>query len=158
QPSGNAPAVGATDLRYADPSQGNTLPVQTQTTIGDLLTASGVSWAWYATAWTAAVADGSQPAAAARPVLSTPAPPRRNPACQAHHPPFNYYAAFDPATQAANRAAHLKDYGDLVSAAAAGTLPAVAFYKPTGYVNQHPGYANIDDADAHIAGLVSALQ
>jgi acid phosphatase len=37
-------------------------------------------------------------------------------------------------------------------------LPAVAWYKPTGAVNMHPGYANIDDADAHIASLITALQ
>jgi acid phosphatase len=158
QPSGNAPPGGATDLRYSDGSLGNTLPPQTQTTVGDLLSAKGISWAWYATAWTAAVADGAQPAGAARTVIYTPSSPRGNPDFQAHHHPFNYFSAFDPATQAANRNAHLKDYGDLVSAAAAGTLPAVAFYKPTGYVNQHPGYANVDDGDAHIAGLVGALQ
>jgi acid phosphatase len=32
------------------------------------------------------------------------------------------------------------------------------FYKPTGYVNQHPGYANAADGDAHIGGLVDKLQ
>ena len=29
---------------------------------------------------------------------------------QAHHQPFNYYAAMDPVAHAAERAAHLKDY------------------------------------------------
>ncbi len=56
------------------------------------------------------------------------------------------------------RAAHLKDYDDLVAAATNGTLPAVAFYKPQGNLNQHPGYANVSDADAHIAQLVSTLK
>jgi acid phosphatase len=158
QPSGNFPAVGAADPRYADPLAGNTLPAQTQVNVGDLLSARNISWAWYATSWTAAVADGTQPAGSTHSVIYTPSTPRGNPDFQAHHHPFNYFAAFDPATQGANRAAHLKDYNDLVSAAGAGTLPAVAFYKPTGYVNQHPGYANLDDGDAHIAGLVTALQ
>jgi acid phosphatase len=158
QPSGNQPPVGASDLRYANPAAANTLPVQTQTTIGDLLTAQGVDWAWYATSWTAAVADGSQANGVARTVIYTPSTPRGNPDFQAHHHPFNYYAAFDPATQASARAQHLKDYTDLVSQAGAGTLPPVAFYKPTGYVNQHPGYANLDDGDAHIAGLINALK
>ena len=45
-----------------------------------------------------------------------------------------------------------------MAAAAAGSLPQVVFYKPTGNVNQHPGYANIGDGDAHIADLVSKLQ
>ncbi len=77
---------------------------------------------------------------------------------QAHHQPFNYYADLDPVTHAADRAAHLKDYTDLVADAAAGTLPAVAFYKPQGNLNQHEGYANVADGDAHIADLVAKLQ
>src|SRR5215468_6750601 len=158
QPSGNFPAAGATDLRYANPSATNTLPPQTQTTVGDLLTAQGVGWAWYPGSWNAAVIDGEQPAGSAHTVIYTPSTPRGNPDFQAHHHPFNYYAAFDPATQADARAAHLKDYSDLLNDAGAGTLPPVAFYKPTGYQNQHPGYANVDDADAHIANLIGALQ
>jgi acid phosphatase len=59
---------------------------------------------------------------------------------------------------AADRAAHLKGYNALVGQITAGTLPPVVFYKPTGYVNQHPGYANIDDADAHISDLVNKLK
>ena len=45
-----------------------------------------------------------------------------------------------------------------MSDATAGTLPPVVWYKPTGNVNQHPGYANVDDGDAHIADLVSKLK
>jgi acid phosphatase len=158
QPSGNFPATGATDLRYANPAASNTLPPQTQTTIGDLLTGAGIDWAWYATSWDAAVADGTVAAGGTHSVIYTPSTPRALPDFQAHHHPFNYYAAFDPAAHGADRAAHLKDYTALVSQAAGGTLPPVAFYKPTGGVNQHPGYANIDDADAHISDLVNKLK
>jgi acid phosphatase len=158
QPSGNFPASGATDLRYADPAGSTTLPPQTQTTMGDLLTAQGVDWAWYATSYNAAVTDGTQAAGSTHTVIYAPSTPRGNPDFQAHHHPYNYYARFDPAAHPAERTGHLKDYNDLVSAAAAGTLPAVAWYKPTGYVNQHPGYANIDDGDAHIADLVNKLK
>jgi hypothetical protein len=52
----------------------------------------------------------------------------------------------------------MKDYTDLVADAAAGTLPAVAFYKPEGFYNQHPGYANLTDGDSRIADLVAKLQ
>jgi acid phosphatase len=159
QPSGNRPLdANGNDLLYAAPAAATTLPPQTQTNIGDLLTASGVSWKWYAGSWNAAVADGTQPASVARTVIYTPSTPRGNPDYQAHHAPFNYYANFDPVTHAADRAAHLKDYNDLVADAAAGTLPAVAFYKPQGNVNQHEGYTNLDDGDAHIAALIAALQ
>jgi acid phosphatase len=157
EPSGNPPQSGASDVRYADPTAGNTLPPQTQTTIGDLLGAAGVGWAWYAGAWDAATADGPLPLAS-RTVIYTPSTPRAAPDFQAHHHPFNYYSAFDPATHAADRTAHLKDYNALVSDISAGTLPAVAYYKPTGNVNQHPGYANVDDADAHITDVVNKLK
>jgi acid phosphatase len=158
QPSGNFPAVGAPDLRYSDPAAATALPPQTQTTVGDLLTAQGIDWAWYATSWDAATADGTVPAGSTHSVIYAPSTPRGSPDFQAHHHPYNYYAAFDPATHAAARTQHLKDYNTLVSQIAAGTLPPVAYYKPTGNVNQHPGYANVDDADAHIAALVNMLK
>ncbi len=60
QPSGNAPVANAVDLRYANAAASTTLPPQTQTTLGDELTAKGVTWAWYAGAWDAATADGMQ--------------------------------------------------------------------------------------------------
>ncbi|NHN21089.1 acid phosphatase, partial [Bacillus amyloliquefaciens] len=42
--------------------------------------------------------------------------------------------------------------------AAAGTLPAVTFYKPIGQQNQHPGYANVTAGDAELVDTVRALQ
>ncbi|MDB5988249.1 MAG: acid phosphatase [Nevskia sp.] len=159
QPSGNAPAdASAASLPYANTAAATTLPPQTQTNIGDLLTAKSVSWKWYGGSWNAALADGMQDPASPRKVIYTPSTPAASPDFQPHHQPFNYYAEFDPATHAADRTAHLKDYTDLVADAAAGTLPAVAFYKPQGNLNQHEGYANIADGDTHIADLVSKLQ
>jgi acid phosphatase len=162
QPSGNAPAAGATgnDLLLANPAAASTLPPQTQTTIGDQLTAATppVDWAWYATSWTAAIADGTQDSTKARSIIYTPNTARGVPDFQPHHHPYNYQARFDPVAHADDRTAHLKDYSDMVTAITAGKLPPVAWYKPTGNVNQHPGYANIDDGDAHIADLVAKLQ
>jgi acid phosphatase len=159
QPSGNQPvdAIG-NDLRYANPAANTTLPPQTQTNIGDELTAAHVSWKWYAGSWNAAIADGTQAPGAARTVIYTPSSARGAPDYQAHHAPFNYYSEFDPVAHGADRAAHLQDYTDLVADAAAGKLPAVAFYKPQGNLNQHEGYANLDDGDTHIADLVAKLQ
>lgn len=147
QPSGNKPAATDTTGLYADPAKATTLPPQTQTTIGDLLSAHGISWAWYAGAWAKATQD---PTAIYNNTV---------PNFQAHHQPFNYYANFDPVTQAANRGAHLKDFdSQFLQDAAAGTLPAVAFYKPQGNLNQHPGYASVTDGDAHIASVIAQLQ
>jgi acid phosphatase len=157
QPSGNPPAAGASDL-YADPSKATTLPPQSAPTIGDRLDAKHVPWAWYSGSWNAALADGRRPPAQVRRAIYAPPTPGGSPDFQPHHQPFNYYAEFDPTTGALARAAHLKDYADLIADAAAGRLPAVAFYKPQGNLNQHPGYATIADGDAHIADLVAKLR
>jgi acid phosphatase len=158
QPSGNFPAAGATDLTVADPGAATTLPPQTQTTIGDQLNAKSVTWAWYATSFNAALADGEQASGSTHTVIYTPSTPRGNPDYQTHHHPFNYYAAFDPATHAADRTTHFKDYTTLLTDITGGTLPSVVWYKPTGGVNQHPGYTNVDDGDSHIADLVARLK
>jgi acid phosphatase len=163
QPSGNGPVdVTGTDALYANTTKPTTLPPQTQTNIGDLLTAKSISWKWYGGSWNAALNDGIQDPATPRTVIyagnSNGVATTTNVDFQPHHQPFNYYASFDPATHAADRAAHLKDYTDLVADAAAGTMPPVAFYKPEGVFNQHPGYANATDGDARIADLVTKLQ
>jgi acid phosphatase len=161
QPSGNAPAAAAS-AAYADTTKATTLPPQTQANIGDMLAAKNVGWKWYGGSWNAALTDGMQDASITRTTIyagnsngvSTTAAVDFQP----HHQPFNYYANLDPATHAADRTAHLKDYTDLVADAAAGTLPPVAFYKPEGVYNQHPGYANLANGDQRIADLVAKLQ
>ncbi|MGO9036744.1 MAG: acid phosphatase [Steroidobacteraceae bacterium] len=158
QPSGNGPAAGDTSGLYADPALATTLPAQNEPTIGDRLSAKNIGWAWYAGSWDAAIADGRRPAALARQVIYAPDAPAAGPDFQPHHQPFNYYANFDPATHPVERAAHLKDYRDLIADINAGRLPPVTFYKPQGNLNQHPGYASITDGDAHIADLVAKLR
>lgn len=144
QPSGNKPAPGGNPA-FADPAKPNTLPPQTEPTIGDLLSANGISWAWYAGAWQATL-DGAN----ASPV----------PNFQYHHQPFNYFAAMAPGSAA--RAEHLRDGGlgggRFVNAIDAGGLPQVAFYKPQGNLNEHAGYADVLDGDRHIAEIVAHLQ
>jgi phospholipase C len=144
QPSLSAPPPGG-DKALADPSLPSTLPPQTQQTIGDLLSAKGVTWAWYGGAWQASL-DGPMK----RPV----------PNFQTHHAPFNYYASMAPGTPA--RAEHLRDGGldgvEFIKAIDAGTLPQVAFYKPQGNLNEHPGYADIRSGDLHIASVVAHLR
>ena len=149
QPSGRAPLPGG-DPRWADPAQPTTLPPQTAPTIAERLDARGVTWAWYAGGWDAVSAGTA---------LS-----RRNiyggeRQFQPHHQPFNYYARFDPRTHAGDRAQHLLDFdARFLADAAAGRLPQVAFYKPQGVLNQHPGYASVASGDDHIADVVEQLQ
>lgn len=144
QPSPIPPAKGG-DPRFADPAKPITLPPQTEKTIGDLLTAKGVGWAWYSGAWQAAL-DGNR----GHPV----------PNFQFHHQPYNYFANYAPGTEM--RAMHLKDGGmngvEFLAAIDAGKLPQVAFYKPQGNLNQHAGYANVMSGDEHIADVIAHLQ
>jgi len=144
QPSAVKPAPGG-DPAMADRANPSTLPPQTEQTIGDLLSAKGVSWAWYGGAWQAALSGSN-----GRPV----------PNFQYHHQPFNYFASMAPGT--AERAKHLKDGGlggaGFMQAIKAGALEQVAFYKPQGNLNEHAGYADVQSGDAHIAGLIAQLQ
>lgn len=150
QPSSNAPAGADGSHLYADPAKANTLPPQTQKNIGDMLTSKNIDWAWYAGAWNSTTANATS---ATRGSFANP------PNFQFHHQPFNYFAEMDPVTNPAYRAAHLKDYDtQFVADVAAGTLPPVAFYKPQGNLNQHPGYASVADGDAHIADVIAKLK
>ena len=157
QPSGIAPASGGLPV-LADPKgnerMGEPLPPQTAKTIGDTLSAKEVSWAWYAGGWNAALADGMQEPAARRNHIYNQGPDSYK--FQPHHQPFNYHARFGPGTP--DRAQHLKDGENLMADIAAGTLPAVSFYKPAGRDTQHPSYTDIMSGDAHIAGVLEKLR
>ncbi len=152
QPSGVPPAKDA-DPRFAGPAR-YTLPPQTEKTIGDTLSAKGITWAWYAGGWYAALKDGTQPPEAKRTVIYNREKGAIN--FQAHHQPFNYFARFAPGT--ADRARHLKDYTDLTAAIEKGDLPQVVFYKPQGSLNEHPGYTDVLSGDTHIASLVAKIK
>ena len=158
QPSGNQPAAGDTGFMHADPNRATTLPPQTRLNIGDALDAKRINWTWYAGSWNKAVEDGRRAPSKMREAIYAPETAGGNPDFQAHHQPFNYFEGFDPKTHADHRAAHLKDYRDLLADIATGRLPAVAFYKPQGNLNQHAGYASVEEGDAHIADLVAKLR
>jgi acid phosphatase len=148
QPSYIRPAAGGDPL-LADPDDAGTLPPQTYNTIGDLLSAKSVSWAWYGGAWQAALdhKGGGE-----------------KPNFQYHHQPFNYFKQFAPGTAA--RAEHLRDGGlgdspisnKFLADVVAGKLPAVSFYKPQGNLNLHAGYSDVESGDQHIANVIEHLK
>lgn len=142
QPSGIAPAANG-DPALADPA-GHPLPPQTSPTIGDRLSAKGISWAWYGGGWNQALTN--------RAVIYNDAKVNFQP----HHQPFNYFRQFAPGTNA--RAEHLKDGAEFLRAIEAGRLPQVSFYKPQGDLNEHPGYADVLSGDEHIADLVRRIR
>jgi phospholipase C len=114
------------------------VPPQTMPHIGDRLDAKNVTWAWYS--------GGYDDAMAGKP----------DRLFQFHHQALAYFQDLAPGTP--GQKAHLKDYNDLVADIEHNSLPQVVFYKPIGEFNEHPGYANITDGDAHLAAVVARLQ
>jgi phospholipase C len=157
QPSGVGPAPGG-DLSLADPNGSKAwnapLPPQTAKTIGDTLSAKGVSWAWYAGGWNQAVADGRRPAEEKRKIIYTRADDA--PYFAPHHQPFNYFARFAPGTP--DRAEHLRDGDDFLRDIDRGALPAVSLYKPVGRLTEHPSYTDVVSGDIHIDELLARLR
>lgn len=123
---------------YDEAAKGVRLPVQYHPTIGDRLSEKGISWAWYSGGWDDAVAkrmNGDN--------------------FQYHHQPFVFFANYAPETP--GRAEHLKDKARLFSDLG-GEFPKVAFFKPVGRKNQHPGYSTIHEADQEVREVVEAIR
>jgi len=121
--------------RITDPT--HLLPNLMLPTIGDRLSEKGVSWAWYSGGWNDALAG------------------RPHAIFQYHHQPFAYFAKYADGTAA--KAAHLKDEEDFFRDLKEGRLPAVAFVKPNGPDNEHPGYATLLRGQEHVLKLVRAV-
>ena len=153
QPSGIAPAGGG-DPQLADPSTRRALPPQEAPTIGDRLTERSIRWVWYAGGWTQALADSRQPGGMSRGVIYSGKPGSVD--FQPHHQPYNYFRRYAPGT--IERREHLKDLSDLLADIEHDRLPQVAFYKPVGDQNQHPGYTDVLSGDRHIADLIHKIR
>ena len=136
---------------YFGDSAAKRVPPLTYPNIGDELTGAGVDWAWYAGGWNDAVAwDATDGGATA----DGGVPPSVE-QFQYHHQPFNYFASYAPGQPGR---AHLKDEIDFDAALAANALPAVAFVKPVGIDNEHPGYADVLTGEQHLLGLIKAIE
>jgi len=131
-------AINTMYSQYRPHPAGTLLPPQEMPTIGDRLSAKGISWAWYSGGWDDAMAG------------------KPDKSFQFHHQPFAYFKAYGDDTPA--KAEHLKDEKDFLADLEKGTLPAVAFYKPLGEMTMHPGYADITSGDKHITLLLQAIE
>jgi len=129
--------------------------------IGNRLDDAGINWKWYSGGWNDALANNKT---------------ANNELFQFHHQPFAYYTKYapfmsppttdpyspsappelNPATTGPN--AHLRDEEDFFDDVASGKLPPVAFIKPIGKYNEHPGYADEVTGQKHVAELVAAVR
>jgi phospholipase C len=119
-------AVGMTcDLGEGTPTQ------FTDTTIGDLLTAASVPWAWFYDGYAAmqASAPSCPPKPASCPWIFPSDPCGFEPS----DVPFEYYKS------TVDNPNNMKDYSAFESALTSGSLPAVSYVKGLGYENEHPG-------------------
>jgi len=126
--------------------------------IGNRLDDAGIDWRWYSGGWNEALANNKM---------------ANTDLFQFHHQPFAYYTKYAPfldaptadysTTPALNPAttgpsAHLQDEQNFFADVASGKLPPVAFIKPLGPNNEHPGYADVVTGQKHVADLVAAVR
>ena len=150
-------------------SFGDKLVVQNTPTIGDELSAAGISWGWYAGGWDNAAGNTTGPGWTNGPGPTCsdpnhdPTPVYHYPKCpdyafQFHHQPFVYYANYGP--DGSGRS-HLRDEVAFENAASSSTsqcnLDAVSFVKPIGEENEHPGYASEPNGSTHLMDLLQQI-
>lgn len=116
----------------------NRLPPQTYKTVGDLLSAKGVSWGWYAEGWDDAVKG--------HPSHSFPF----------HRQAPSYFKQFAPGTQA--RKDHLFDLNTFYQQLDKGTLPAVCFIRSLSSNSEHPSDGGLMPGLEWSADLIERIQ
>jgi phospholipase C len=158
---------------FADQNPSNTpftIPPSSTPSIGDDMNAHNVSWKYYGDEWDnyAGVGTSTQPACAA---------PTATPGCYipsdsyqlnwgAKGPfsdeycnicnPFQYDTSI--MSNPAQVAAHIQDTVNLYSDIANGTLPAVSFVKPSGWVDGHPSSSKLDLFEGFVKNIVDQVQ
>jgi phospholipase C len=148
---------------YTDPSPANTvftIPPSSVPSIGDKLIAAKISWKYYGDQWNAYVPDpyqinygpvGSENGAGTALI----APGQADEYCNICNP-FQYDTSI--MDDAAVRAAHIQDTTDLYSDIKGGTLPAVSFVKPSGFVDGHPASSKLNLFEGFTKKIVDMVE
>jgi len=134
-----------------------TIPPSSVRSIGDELIAANVSWKYYGDQWNAYVNDPYQ--------INYGAVGTKNPLGQTISTADEYCTICNPfqydTSIMANptvRAAHIQDTTNLYADIANGTLPAVSFVKPSGFVDGHPASSKLDLFEGFTEKIVNAVQ
>ena len=115
---------------------GNIVPATTQRSIGDLLSANGISWKYYGGGFDA----------------EDTASPFNGSYCDICNP-FEYQVGYP-----AMVAAHMRDVTDLFADLQNGTLPAVSYVKPDGTMDGHPASSKWTLFEAFAQNVVNLAQ
>lgn len=125
-----------------------TVPPTSQRSIADVLLEGNISWKYYGDQWNQYLTDKYQKnfgtVGAASDQYCT--------ICN----PFQYQTQIMTNEQV--RTAHLRDTTDLYKDIAAGTLPAVSFVKPSGWVDGHPASSKWDLFEGYVKKIVDSVQ
>jgi len=124
-----------------------TIPPTNQRSIADVLSAHNVSWAYYGDQWNSYLSDPYQLNYGAVGAAS-------DQYCNICNP-FQYSTSV--MTNPSMRA-NLQDTENLYAAIANGTLPAVSYVKPSGWVDGHPASSKIDLFEGFVQKIVDAVQ
>ncbi len=135
---------------YIDTNPANTpftIPPSSVPSIGDDLTAHGVSWKYYGDQWNNYVPDPYQ-------INYGTNGPNADEYCNICNP-FQYDTSTmqDPAV----RNAHVQDTLNLYADITNGTLPAVSVVKPSGYVDGHPASSKLDAFEGFTKKIVDMV-
>ncbi len=117
------------------PQSGFVFPATTQRSIADVLTAHNISWKYYGGGFNL---DGTDSPLAADCGICNP---------------FQYQANYP-----AMVAEHMRDVTDLFDDLVKGTLPAVSYVKPDGYLDGHPGGGKWTLFEAFIKHVIELAQ
>ena len=127
---------------------GGSIPPTDVRTIGEALNEKNISWAYYAGAYSAAVALQHNPTSA-DPLVQIGAA-----YCNICN--FESYATAIMG-ESTERTAHIKDAKDFFDAIDDETLPAVSFVKPDGLLDGHPASSKLDLFEAMVLKTVDHL-
>jgi phospholipase C len=136
---------------YTDNNPANTpftIPPSSVPSIGDSLIAANISWKYYGDQWNNYVPDPYQINYGAQGSNS-------DEYCNICNP-FQYDTSI--MANSAVRTAHIQDLADLYTDIQYGTLPAVSFTKPSGFVDGHPSSSKLDLFESYSQKIIDAIQ
>jgi phospholipase C len=136
---------------YTDQNPSNTpftIPPSSTPSIGDDLNNANVSWKYYGDQWNNYVPDKYQENYGTN-------GPNADEYCNICNP-FQYDTSI--MSNPAQVAAHIQDTVNLYADIGAGSLPAVSFVKPSGYVDGHPSSSKLDLFEGFVKKIVDMVE